>query len=95
MTDGYGNLLWKYPPKIPEDSRYRMVIFRYLRSFSINRRGKFNHFQLISNPCSGSADKTCIKVCSHYVPYQLLHECPFKIYLFVELHELRSVAKVR
>ena len=32
-TDGYGNLLWKYPPKIPEDSRYRMVIFGNLRSF--------------------------------------------------------------
>ena len=94
-TDGYGNLLWKYPPKIPEDYRYRMVIFGYLRSFSINRRGKFNHFQLISNPCSGNADKTCIKICFHYVPYQLLHECPSKNYLFFELTEHLSIAKVR
>ena len=45
FKDGW---LWqlplKYPLKIPEDSRYRMVIFGNLRSVSINRRGKFNHF---------------------------------------------------
>ena len=28
----YCNLLWKYPQKIPEDSRYRMVILGNLRS---------------------------------------------------------------
>ena len=33
------------------------------------------------------------QVCSHYVPYQLLHECPSKNYLFVEFPEHLSISK--